>query len=109
MIGRIFCKATPLAVAVVGIGLFFAGPAGAVDTALLSGPNLDTADAELAFPQILTLEDATLYGRIFDVQEHGDWKQADRLIARLENRTLMGHVLAQRYLHPTKYRSRYKE
>ena len=28
---------------------------------------------------------------------------------RLENRLLMGHVLAQRYLHRTHYRSKYKE
>ncbi|NQV84395.1 MAG: lytic transglycosylase domain-containing protein [Rhodospirillales bacterium] len=109
MIGRLFLKVTPLAVAIVGIGLFFAVPAQAEDTALLTVPNLDITDAELAFPQILKPEDTVLYGRIFDVQESGDWKQADSLIARLENRTLMGHVLAQRYLHPTKYRSRYKE
>ena len=39
--------------------------------------------ARVAFPEILSSEDAGLYGRIFDVQEQGDWKQADRLIGRL--------------------------
>ncbi|MBL4692045.1 MAG: lytic transglycosylase domain-containing protein, partial [Magnetovibrio sp.] len=32
-----------------------------------------------------------------------------KLIARLDDRLLMGHVQAQRFLHPTKYRSKYKE
>ncbi|CAN0534691.1 unnamed protein product, partial [Laminaria digitata] len=43
------------------------------------------------------------------VQERGDWRGADRLIKKLDSKVLMGHVLAQRYLHPTKYRSRYVE
>ncbi|MCK4940091.1 MAG: lytic transglycosylase domain-containing protein, partial [Rhodospirillaceae bacterium] len=33
----------------------------------------------------------------------------DKLIKVLDDKLLMGHVLAQRYLHPTKYRSKYKE
>ena len=65
--------------------------------------------SELTFPKILKSEDIKLYQRIFDVQESGDWKHADALIAGLMDKALMGHVLAQRYLHPTKYRSRYKE
>ncbi len=102
MIRWFFTTATPLAAAILGIGLVVTGPAVA-DYAL--SPN----DAELAFPEILTPEDTSLYRRIFDVQETGNWKKADTLVARLEDRTLIGHVLAQRYLHPTKYRSRYKE
>ena len=34
---------------------------------------------------------------------------ADKVIPSLDNPILMGHVLAQRYLHPTKYRSSYDE
>ena len=109
MTGRFFTTTAPLAVAILGIGLVFSGPAEAVDAASLNGGSIDFDDAELAFPEILNPEDTDLYWRIFDVQDSGDWKQADSLIARLADRTLMGHVLAQRYLHPTKYRSRYKE
>ncbi len=58
---------------------------------------------------VLGRDDAALYRRIMDVQDNGDWKTADRLIAEVKDPLLMGHVLAQRYLHPTKYRSRYKE
>jgi len=64
---------------------------------------------EAAFPAVLSDADVALYRRIFDVQEDGDWKTADALIARLADKQLMGHVFAQRYLHPTAYRSQYKE
>ena len=60
-------------------------------------------------PKVLSLEDAQTYRRIFDLQEQGLWNKADREIAQLSDRVLMGHVMAQRYLHPTKYRSKYKE
>ncbi len=66
-------------------------------------------DVFVSIPEILPQADVGLYQQIFDVQADGDWKVADALIARLGDRQLMGHVLAQRYLHPTKYRSRYKE
>ncbi len=66
-------------------------------------------NVELVFPKILVHADVDLYRQIFGVQEDGDWKTADRLIAGLQDRVLMGHVMAQRYLHPTKYRSKYKE
>jgi len=68
------------------------------------------SDVEIsALPEILSSRDQQLYEQIFTVQINGQWKRADTLIAQLENKELMGHVLAQRYLHPTKYRSHYKE
>ncbi|MEO3428428.1 lytic transglycosylase domain-containing protein [Pelagibius sp. CAU 1746] len=60
-------------------------------------------------PAVLQAHDAEAYRRIFALQESGRWKDADRLIAGLSDRRLMGHVLAQRYLHPTAYRSKYLE
>ncbi|MGF1629890.1 MAG: lytic transglycosylase domain-containing protein [Kiloniellaceae bacterium] len=60
-------------------------------------------------PTVLTPRDADLYRRIFAVQEEGHWQEADRLIAGLSDKRLLGHVLAQRYLHPTAYRSKYVE
>ena len=65
--------------------------------------------AELALPQVLSAKDSNTYRQIFAAQELGNWKAANRLIAKLVNPLLSGHVKAQRYLHPTKYRSRYKE
>jgi len=65
--------------------------------------------ADVAIPSPLSKSDVALYRDIFDIQKRGEWKKADRLIAQLADPILMGHVLAQRYLHPTKYRSKYKE
>ena len=55
------------------------------------------------------LADAVLYKNIFSLQENGKWGRADRLINDLEDTTLMGHVLFQRYMHPTAYRARWTE
>lgn len=67
------------------------------------------ADVALALPEILGVRDAELYRDIFGLQEKGLWAAADRRIRHIEDRLLMGHVLAQRYLHPTHYRSSFAE
>ena len=64
---------------------------------------------EVEFPQILSSSDVISYRQIFKFQKKGHWQEARRLINKLNNNILLGHVLAQRYLHPTKYRSKYKE
>jgi soluble lytic murein transglycosylase-like protein len=63
----------------------------------------------LAMPTPLSDSDDALYRQIFKLQKTGQWHKADRLIAKLKNKLLMGHVLGQRYLHPTHYRSRFSE
>ena len=60
-------------------------------------------------PRVLEKKDLRLYGQIFKLQKKGDWTAAERLIKKLKNPLLMGHVDAQKYLHPTKYRSKYME
>ena len=42
-------------------------------------------------------------------KKSGNMKQAIREMGRVKNPILKGHVLAQRYLHPTAWRSSYKE
>ena len=64
---------------------------------------------EVEFAKILSGSDVTIYSKIFKTQKKGQWQEADRLIERLSNNVLLGHVMAQRYLHPRKYRSKYKE
>lgn len=59
--------------------------------------------------EIVSAQDAERYQAIFTLQEAGNWKAADKLIGALDDRVLMGHVLYQRYMHPTAYRSSYKE
>jgi len=72
---------------------------------------VDPADSATAspLPAVLSLKDRERYRQIFDLQADGRWGEADRLIARLEDRLLMGHVRYQRYMHPTDYRSSYPE
>lgn len=60
-------------------------------------------------PSVLVPSDSDLYAEIFDLQRDGLWDAADALIARLNDDLLLGHVLYQRYMHPTKYRSSYAE
>ncbi len=59
--------------------------------------------------QILSEGDRDLYRRIFELQEAGDWPAADKLIAKVSDPLLIGHVMFQRYMHPTKYRSSFSE
>lgn len=47
----------------------------------------------------LSEDDAARYAHIFAFQDIGDFKGADEEIAKLDDRRLLGHVLAQRYLH----------
>ncbi len=81
----------------------------------LYGESLAPATVESNEPQtslditILSPSDVKIYKRIFDHQSQGKWKKADRLIKQLDNKILLGHVLYQRYMHPTAYRSRYNE
>ena len=90
----------------------------AVPASAQRGPALETASlprgedasrVDQALPRILSNADAALYREIFKLQEAGNWRAADRQIAKLADRMLMGHVLYQRYMHPTAYRSKYKE
>jgi soluble lytic murein transglycosylase len=60
-------------------------------------------------PRVLSADDIARYERIFEYQADHDWTKADREIARLSDKLLLGHVLQQRYLHPTAYNSNYPE
>ncbi|HXV74173.1 MAG TPA: lytic transglycosylase domain-containing protein [Sphingomonadales bacterium] len=66
------------------------------------------ADEDAAF-RTLSAEDAALYRQIFVLQESGNWIEADKLIKKVSDPLLMGHVKFQRYMHPTKYRSSFAE
>ena len=53
--------------------------------------------------------DQVLYTEIFRLQDQEKWKQADKLILRLDTPLLLGHVYWQRYMHPTGYRANWQE
>ncbi len=102
--------------------VLWAASAGAVDDSMApdSGPaatRLETAflapgtgaPAEILLPTILGDDDVARYQKIFALQKNGDWTRADAVIGTLESKILVGHVEAQRFLHSTKYRSKYME
>ena len=65
--------------------------------------------ANAMLPTPLSEFDAAQYIRLFDLQQQGNMKQATREMGRLESPLLKGHLLSQRYLHPTAWRSSYAE
>ncbi len=79
------------------------------DGAALASRAGGEAAVALVLPQVLSDADVARYRRIFALQQRGRWREADRLIRQLDDRILMGHVLYQRLMHPTAYRSRYRE
>lgn len=72
-------------------------------------PAAARSDPVAPLPRILSAADAARYRGLFAAQEEGDWARADSIVAALDDRLLMGHVLFQRYMHPTAYRSRFDE
>ncbi len=72
-------------------------------------PEGEEMSVPVTLPRMLSDADIARYRRIFALQQQGRWHEADRLIRQLDNRILMGHVLYQRLMHPTAYRSRYRE
>lgn len=47
----------------------------------------------------LTIKDAELYREIYTLQSKNQFDQADRLIKRIDNPILLGHILAQRLIN----------
>ena len=66
-------------------------------------------DSDISIPELLTPSDLAKYRRIFKLQETGKWTESAKIIKTLKDQILLGHVRAHKYLHPTKYRSRYPE
>ncbi len=75
-------------------------------------PHMDRKEPHLAKKELdrpLSVADARRYRETFALQTEGDWTAADKLIEQLDEKLLLGHVLAERYLHPTGYKSGYRE
>ncbi len=76
---------------------------------LAAPPGKASEPAAPSYTGPLSAEDQEHYLRAFSLQEQGRWAEADKVIAKLEDPLLLGHLRFQRYMHPTAYRSRYKE
>jgi len=59
------------------------------------------APLSVSYRSPLKNADMDLYATIFQLQAIGDMAKAEALIPRLNDDSLMGHVLAQRLLHPS--------
>jgi len=64
---------------------------------------------EIFTNDILNVDDIENYRKIYLLQENCKWKSANKYIFKIQNKILLGHIFAQRYLHPTCYRSKYLE
>lgn len=80
-----------------------------IQNALAEQSRRDPAPESLFTKNVLSDEDQELYTAIFDWQDRGAMRTADKLIAQVSDPVLMGHVLYQRYMHPTAYRSSYED
>jgi soluble lytic murein transglycosylase len=106
----------------IGIGGLFTALATSLLAGLLAFPSNASAQEirtstltpdseqirEVDLPHLLSETDANLYRRILTLQAAGKFTEADRDIAALTDKLLLGTVQAQRYLSP-KYRSSYAE
>ena len=66
--------------------------------------------------KILSLDDIKIYKKIFEIQKlpikskkSKEWKKVNDLIKSLNNRILLGNVYAERFLHPTGWRSSFAD
>ena len=75
------------------------------------------ADVSIVTPEVYRLVTAALkvdssdikkYKRIFRLIDQGNFGDADKLISKIDNSILMGHVLAEKYLH-SKYKTTHSE
>ena len=64
---------------------------------------------EIFTNKILLESDVENYRQAYFFQEQCKWKSANKYILKVSNKVLMGHILAQRYLHPKCYKSNYLE
>jgi soluble lytic murein transglycosylase len=79
-----------------------------VEPVTVLAPASDAGSDVPGFPTVLSPVDASRYASIFTLQEEGSWKAADGQIDQLKDKTLLGEVLAQRYLAP-RYRASFDE
>lgn len=57
----------------------------------------------------ISKQQAEIYNRIFAYQANGDIENADKELKHIYDERLLGHVLYQRYMHPTAYKTSFEE
>tara|TARA_B100000575_G_scaffold35888_1_gene24215 strand:+ start:1138 stop:2886 length:1749 start_codon:yes stop_codon:yes gene_type:complete len=64
---------------------------------------------EIFSTKILSEKDIHNYRQAFFFQEQCKWKSANSHILKIQNKLLLGHIYAQKFLHPNCYKSKYLE
>ena len=79
-------------------------------------PNVQAYQADIAekynnifSSKILSDEDVKNYQQAYYFQELCEWKVANSFILKIKNKNLLGHIYAQKFLHPNCYKSKYLE
>ena len=104
----ILCVFAATLVSWVAVSPAAALAAGSMQTAALPvNPPIDPNLVQ-SLPALLADMDASRYAAIFALQDEANWKAADEQIAALQDKSLLGTVLAQRYLSP-KYKTSFVE
>ena len=75
---------------------------------VISGLCVLSRDAIAKLPNVIYAQDVKNYKKIFELQEKGRFKEADKVIKDIKNDILMGYVLHQRYMSPY-YKTPFKE
>ncbi|HEX2526509.1 MAG TPA: lytic transglycosylase domain-containing protein [Geminicoccus sp.] len=95
--------------AAVGAQPLGAAQQGDVRVARLT-PELGSEDPDrTVLPRPLSESDAELYRRLFALEAEGRRQDVDRLAVHVENRLLLGHLLASRYLERRDYKPSFGE
>jgi soluble lytic murein transglycosylase len=101
------------AVWVAALGLALAGAPSAFAASKNEPAALPLVDVQAQWqselPKVLSPVDAGLYKEIFSAQAANNWAAADHAMAKLKDRQLVGHVLAQRYLNIKAWHATYDE
>ena len=79
----------------------------AVKNTIIKTPSLTGEPIENIYS--LSIPDREIYLTIFQLQKKARWKKINKLISKLDDKILVGHILYQRYMHPTAYNSTGKE
>ena len=72
-------------------------------------PKISNKYDQIFSKKILSEKDVNHYRKAYLFQNECKWKSANKHLLKIKNKILIGHILAQRYLHPKCYRSKYLE
>ena len=60
-------------------------------------------------PKILSEKDIAIYESVLTHYEKYEWEEAERILSKVENKILLGHLQYEKLMHPNKYKATYQE